>query len=116
MKTYYYREKCREIKKKKTGKGKLCTKGKKQASKKLSEVAKTKLLRVGCGALVLHCSHVVLWKKWDFQDFGVGKYCFVAGGGNGLAGDPVNLVEGMGPQQAVVCSPNEQLQRERLAF
>lgn len=91
-------------------------KRKKQTPKKLSEVTKTKLLRVRYGALVLHCSHVVLWKKWNFQDFGVGKYCFVAGGGNGLAGDPVNLVEGMGSQQAVVCSPNEQLQRERLAF
>lgn len=74
------------------------------------------MLKVKYSAWVLHCSHVVLWKKWDFQDFGVGKYCFMAGGRNGLPGDSVNLVESMGSQQAVVCGPNEQLERERLAF
>lgn len=65
--------------------------------------------RVRYGAWVLHCPHVVLWKKRNFQDFGVGKYCFMAGGGNGLPSDSMNLVESMGSQQAVVCSPNEQL-------
>lgn len=40
----------------------------------------------------------------------------MTGGGDGLAGDPVDLVEGVGSQQAVVRRPDEQLQRERLAL
>lgn len=81
----------------------------KPTQKKSNAVTKRTLLGVRYSAWVLHCSHVVLWKKWNFQDFGVGKYCFVAGGGNGLPGDSMDLVESMGSQQAVVCSPNEQL-------
>lgn len=59
--------------------------------------------------LVLHGSHVVFREKRDFQDFGVRKYGFVAGRRNGFPSDPMNLVEGMGSQQAVVCGPDEQL-------
>lgn len=33
----------------------------------------------------------------------------MAGSGDGLPSDPMDLVEGMGSQQAVVCSPDEQL-------
>lgn len=40
----------------------------------------------------------------------------MAGGGDGFAGDAVDLVEGMWSQEAVVCGPYEQLQGERLAF
>ena len=40
----------------------------------------------------------------------------MAGGGDGLAGDAVDLVEGMWSQEAVVCGPYEQLQGERLAL
>lgn len=40
----------------------------------------------------------------------------MAGGGDGLAGDAVDLIEGMRSQEAVVCSPYEELQGERLAF
>lgn len=57
----------------------------------------------------LHGSHVVLWQQWDFQDFGVGEDGFMTGGGDGLARDPVDLVEGVGSQQAVVGRPDEQL-------
>lgn len=40
----------------------------------------------------------------------------MAGGGDSLPRDPVDLVEGVGSQQAVVCRPDEQLERERLIF
>lgn len=60
-------------------------------------------------AFLLHGPHVIFRKQWDLQDFGVGQDGLVAGGGDGLPRDPVDLVEGMGPQQAVVCCPNEQL-------
>ena len=40
----------------------------------------------------------------------------MASGGDGFAGDAVDLVEGMWSQEAVVCGPDEQLQGERLAF
>lgn len=53
--------------------------------------------------------HVIFWQQWDLQDFGVRQDGLVAGGGDGLPRDPVHLVEGVRPQQAVVCSPNEQL-------
>lgn len=59
--------------------------------------------------LGLHGSHVIFWKQWDLQDFGVGQDGLVAGGGDCLPRDPVDLVEGVGPQQAVVGRPNEQL-------
>lgn len=59
--------------------------------------------------LALHGSHVVFRQKWDFQDFGVRKDGFMAGRRDGFPRDPMNLVEGMGPQQAVVGRPNEQL-------
>lgn len=57
----------------------------------------------------LHGSHVIFWEQRDLQDFGVGQDGFMAGGGDSLPRDPVDLVEGMGPEQAVVCCPNEQL-------
>lgn len=63
-----------------------------------------------------HGSHVVFGQQGDLQDFGVRLHDFVTGGGDGFARDAVDLVEGMGSQEAVVCGPNEQLQGERLAF
>lgn len=63
-----------------------------------------------------HGSHVVFWQQRDLQDLGVGLHDFVAGSGDGFAGDPVDLVEGMRSQEAIVCGPDEKLQGERLAF
>lgn len=63
-----------------------------------------------------HGSHVVFRQERDLQDFGVGLDDFMAGGGDGLARDAVDLVEGMRSQEAVVCGPDEQLQGERLAL
>lgn len=40
----------------------------------------------------------------------------MAGGGDGFAGDPMDLVEGMRSQKAIICSPNEKLQGEGLTF
>lgn len=40
----------------------------------------------------------------------------VARGGHRLAGDAVDLVEGVGPQQPVVCRADEELQGKRLAL
>lgn len=63
-----------------------------------------------------HGSHVVFWQQGDLQDFGVRLHDFMTGGGDGFACDAVDLVEGMGSQEAVVCGPNEQLQGKWLAF
>lgn len=64
----------------------------------------------------LHGAHVIFWEQWDLQDFGVRQDGFVAGGGDCLPCDPVDLVEGMGPKQAVISRPDEQLKREGLVF
>lgn len=40
----------------------------------------------------------------------------MAGSGDSLASDAVDLVEGMWSQEAVVCGPDEQLQGERLGL
>lgn len=63
-----------------------------------------------------HGSHVVFGQQGDLQDFGVRLHDFMTGGGDGFARDAMDLVEGMGSQEAVVCGPNEQLQGKRLAF
>lgn len=63
-----------------------------------------------------HGSHVVFREQRDLQKLGVGLHDFMAGSGDGFAGDAVDLVEGMWSQEAVVCGPYEQLQGERLAF
>lgn len=63
-----------------------------------------------------HGSHVVFWQQRYLQHLGVGLHDFVAGSGDGFAGDPVDLVEGMRSQEAIVCGPDEKLQGERLAF
>ena len=61
-----------------------------------------------------HGTHVVLGEQGDLQHLGVAQHDLMAGGGDGLAGDAVDLVEGVGAQEAVVCSADEQLQGERL--
>lgn len=58
--------------------------------------------------------HVVFGKQWNFQHFGAGNDDLLAGGGHGLAGDAVHLVEGVGPQVAIVGRANEHLQVHRL--
>ena len=63
-----------------------------------------------------HGSHVVLWEQGDLQHLGVGLQDLVACGGHGLAGDAVDLVEGVGAQQAVVRRADEELQGERLVL
>ena len=63
-----------------------------------------------------HGSHVVLWEQGDLQHLGVGLQDLVAGSGHRLAGDAVDLVEGVGAQQAVVGGADEELQSERLVL
>lgn len=63
-----------------------------------------------------HCPHVIFRQQRDLQDFGVGLHDFVAGGRDGFASDPVDLVESMWSQEAIICGPDEQLQGEWLAF
>lgn len=58
--------------------------------------------------------HIIFGKKWDFQHFGAGNDDLLAGSGHGLAGDAVHLVEGVGPQVAIVGCANEHLQVHRL--
>ena len=63
-----------------------------------------------------HGAHFVLGQQWNLQHLGVGLQDLMAGGGDGLAGDAVDLVEGMGPQETVVCRTNEQLQGQGLTL
>lgn len=63
-----------------------------------------------------HGPHVVLWQQRDLQDLGVVVHGLVARGGHRLPCDTVDLVEGVGPQQPVVSSANEELQGQRLAL
>lgn len=63
-----------------------------------------------------HGPHVVLRQQRNLQDFGVVVQGLVARGGHCLAGDAVDLVEGVRPQQPVVSSADEQLQGQRLAL
>lgn len=66
--------------------------------------------------LYSHGPHVVLWQQRDLQDLGVVVQGLMAWGGHCLAGNAVDLVEGVGPQQPVVSRANEQLQGQRLAL
>lgn len=61
-----------------------------------------------------HCFHVVLWLQGDLEDFGAVDDLLVAGGGHRLASDAVHLVKGVGLQDALVRSPDEDLQPQRL--
>lgn len=64
-----------------------------------------------------HGPHVVLWQQRDLQDLGVVVVQrLVARRGHRLAGDAVDLVEGVRPQQPVVGRADEQLQGQRLAL
>lgn len=58
--------------------------------------------------------HIILGQQWNLQHFGAGNDDLLAGGGHGLAGDAVHLVEGVGPQVAIVGRADEHLQVHRL--
>lgn len=58
--------------------------------------------------------HIIFRKKGNFQHFGAGNDDLLAGSGHGLAGDAVHLVEGVGPQVAIVGRADEHLQVHRL--
>lgn len=64
--------------------------------------------------LSLHCFHVVLWLQRDLQDFGAVDDFLVAGGGDRLASDAVNLVKGVRLEDALVCGTDENLQAKRI--
>ena len=61
-----------------------------------------------------HGFHVVLWLQGNLQDFGAVDYLLQAGGGDRLARDAVDLVEGVRLQDALVRGADEDLQAERL--
>jgi len=61
-----------------------------------------------------HGFHVVLGFQGDLQDFGAVDDLLEAGGGDGLAGDAVHLVEGVRLQDALVRRADEDLQAQRL--
>lgn len=56
-----------------------------------------------------HCLHVVLWLQGNLQDLGAVDDLLVAGGGDGLAGDAVHLVEGVGLENALIRRADEDL-------
>lgn len=57
-----------------------------------------------------HGSHVVLRQQRDLQHLGIGLHGLVAGSGDSLAGDAVNLVESVRSQKSVICRANEELE------
>lgn len=61
-----------------------------------------------------HCFHVVLWLQWDLEDFGAVDDLLVAGGCNCLASDAVDLIKGVGLEDALICCTDEDLQAEWL--
>ncbi len=74
---------------------------------------------VGGGRIIIievysHCFHVILWLKRNLQDFGAADDLLVAGGGDGFAGNAMDLIESVRLQDALVCRANEDLQSQRL--
>lgn len=61
-----------------------------------------------------HCFHVVLWLQGDLKDFGAMDDLLETGGRNRLASDAVDLVEGVGLEDALICCTNEDLQAKWL--
>lgn len=57
-----------------------------------------------------HYSHMVLWLERDLQHFGPVYHPLHAGRGDGLPGDAVDLVEGVGLQDPLVSCSYEDLQ------
>ena len=64
--------------------------------------------------LISHCFHVVLWLQWDLNDFGAVDNLLKATGGDGLAGNSMNLIKGVRLEDALVCSTDENLQAKWL--
>lgn len=60
-----------------------------------------------------HDSHVVFRLQRDLQHFGPVDHPLHAGRGDRFASDAVDLVEGVGFQQPLVCCPYEDLQPQR---
>lgn len=61
-----------------------------------------------------HCFHVVLWLQGDLQHLGAMDNLLIAGGRHRLAGDAVDLIEGVGLENALVCRTDEDLQAKWL--
>lgn len=61
-----------------------------------------------------HCFHVVLWLQGDLKDFGAADDLLKAGGRYGLAGDAVDLIKGMGLEDALIGCTDEDLQAKWL--
>ena len=67
-----------------------------------------------CIIVSSHCFHVVLGLQGDLEHFGAVDDLLVAGGRDRLAGDAVDLVKGVGLEDALVGRTDEDLQAERL--
>lgn len=61
-----------------------------------------------------HCFHVVLWLQGDLKDFGAVDNLLKAGGRNCLASDAVDLIKGVGLEDALIGCANEDLQAKWL--
>lgn len=57
-----------------------------------------------------HRFHVVLWLQRDLQDLGAVDDLLKAAGGDRLASDPMNLVKGVGLEDALICCTDKNLQ------
>lgn len=57
-----------------------------------------------------HCFHVVLWLQGDLQDFAAIDNLLIAGGRDCLAGDAVDLIEGVRLEDALVRRTDKDLQ------
>lgn len=60
--------------------------------------------------VLAHCFHVVLWLKGDLQDFGAVDDLLVAGCRHRFAGDAVDLIKGVGLEDALISRTDEDLQ------
>lgn len=61
-----------------------------------------------------HCFHVVLWLQGNLEDFGAVDDLLKAGGRDRFACDAVDLIKGVGLEDALVRRTDEDLQAEWL--
>lgn len=64
--------------------------------------------------IFLHCFHVVLWLQGDFEDFGAVDNLLITGGCHCLASDAVDLIKGVGLEDALIGCTDEDLEAKRL--
>lgn len=60
--------------------------------------------------VLAHCFHVVLWLQGDLQNFGAVDDLLVAGRRHRFAGDAVDLIKGVGLEDALIGRTDEDLQ------